>query len=89
MRLSRQLFALVLLKTNKRKYTKNTKSNPIYSIYLQTQEKTKHAKNPQSLNLHQKRGVTRGWLPETAGAGSPGLNGSGNVATVPSISDGE
>ena len=29
------------------------------------------------------KGVTRGWLPEIAGAGSTGLNGSGDSAAVP------
>jgi len=30
------------LKTNQRKYTKNTKSNPIYNIYLQQTDTRKH-----------------------------------------------
>jgi len=76
MSLSRQLLALVLTTQNKQEtYTKNTKSNLIYN--KQTQENTKHT------NQHQKRGVTTGWLPETAGAGLPGLNGSGDAAAVP------
>ena len=67
--LSRQSLALVLTTQNKQeKYTKNTKSNPIYN--KRTQENTKKTEN----------GVTRGWLPQRAD--SPSLNGGGDTTTV-------
>ena len=54
-----------------------------YLSAINRHKKTQNTQKPLVSKATSERRVTRGWLPEIAGAGLPGLNSGGDATAIP------
>ena len=66
-----------------RENTPKTQKVTLSTISIYNKLKIQNTQNPLVSKSTSERGMTKGWLPEIAGAGSLGLNGGGDTAAVP------